>query len=349
MLREPGPIPPLDTSGYPTTYDTPDFTDLVNTTLAAVDQAFGSMDALFDPTAIFDDALSGDTIMADLDTVDQLNGSNAHLANLAPISNIDGFKADGDAALTAAIQKIPGEAFQDVPDATQYGSVAPTAPTAAFSSITITNLTHPGHAAFLAGDQFQIVVQMDTTTGNVNDYFQVHIYAEMTKDGVTQTNLEFNDTDHTGSTTDTAQWTQSDVGNWQMTVHAVPFGGANIVSSPVSWSVATSTAPALGPTVPAVTVQLKNWTSGDLGNSHSGDTWQLFITGPPNQPVYIWPTHNGTALNEATLGTTDATGNYTIADKWSDTDIGQWVEIYGVGRFLMQGNISFTIKPAGAL
>lgn len=348
MLREPGPIPPLDTSWYPTTYDTPDFTGLVNTALSQADQIFGSMDALLDPSVTFDDALTGDTILADLDTVDQINGDNAHLANLAPIPNIDNFKADGDTALYAASACIPGEAFQDVPQSTQWGTAAPTTPTASIASITVTNLTRPGHAAFLVGEQFQIVVQMDMTTGNVNDYFQVHIYAEMTKDGVTQTNLEFNDTDHTGSTTDTAQWTQSDVGNWQMTVHAVPFGGANIVSSPVSWSVATSTTPAPGPTVPAVTVQLVNWTSGDLGNSHSGDTWQLFITGPPNQPVYIWPTKDGTPLNEATLGTTDANGKFTVADKWSDVDIGQWVENYGVGRFLMQGNIQFTIKAAGA-
>ena len=346
MLLEPGPLPQLDTSWYPTTYDTPDFSAMTSLAVAEIDNALGQMDVLIDPTAVFDDVLAGDTVMSDLDVVDQINGDNAHLANLAPIPNIDNFKADGDTALTAAIQVIPGEAFQPVPAATQWGTATPAAPTAIIQSVTITDVTRPGHSAYLAGDQFQIVVQMDTTTGAVNDYFQVHVYAEVSKDGVPQVNFEFPDTDHTGATTHPGQWQASDAGNWSMVVHAVPLSGGNVVSSAIGWVVSTSSGPAPAPAPAAVTVKLVNWTSGDLANSHSGDTWQLFITGPPNQPVYIWPTHNGTPLNEATLGSTDASGAYTLADKWSDADLGQWVEFYGVGRFLMQGNISFTIQPA---
>lgn len=348
MLREPGPIPPLDLSWYPTTYDTPDFTDLVANELTGFDLAIGSMDAVIGPSIVFDEVATGDTILSDLDVVDNINGSNAALAEPTPIGDIDSFQKDGSDGLLAAIQKIPGEAWQDVPDATKWGSVTPTAPTAAFSSITITNLTGGGRAAFMPGDQFQIVVQMDMTTGNVNDYLGVHVYAEVTRDGVVQTNFEFPDTDHTGMTTHPGQWKAGDVGNWSMLVHAVIFGGANIVSNAVTWAVATTTTPAPGPTGPRVEVVLKNWTSGDISNNHSGDTWQLFVYGPPNSDVYIWPTHDGTPLNEATLGTTDANGAFTVADKWSDVDIGQWVEIYGVGHFLMQGNLAFTIKAAGA-
>lgn len=346
MLRDPGPIPPIDTSWYPTTYDTPDFTDLVNTTLAAADQAFGSMDALFDPTAIFDDALSGDTIMADLDTVDQLNGSNAHLANLAPISNIDQFKADGDTALTAAIQVIPGEAFQPVPAATQWGSVAPTTPTAAITSVTIANAAGSSKQTFQPGDQFQIFVQMDTTTGNVNDYFQVQIFAAMTKDGVSQPQLTLGETDHTGSVTWAGTWQATDTGNWTMVVHAQPFTGGDITSSIVTWSVGTQTTTGQGPTTTAVKVTLINWTTQDLTNNHAGDTWQLWVSGPANSPVNMWGTQNGQALSEVTLGTTDSFGNYTIAGKWEATEVGNWVEYYSVGHFQMQGSVNFTVQPA---
>lgn len=348
MLREPGPIPPLDTSWYPTTYDTPDFTDMVTTALAGADNIFLSMDALFDPTAALDALPTGDTIMADLDTVDNINGSNAHLAVTDPIANIDQFKADGDTALVAAIQVIPGEAFTPVPAATQWGSVAQAAPTASISSVRITDVTNPGHSAFLVGDQFQIVVQMDMTTGNDNDFFQVHVYAEVSKDGVVQTNYEFPDTDHTGSTIHTGQWGATDTGNWQMLVHAVPVTGGNVQSTPLTWTVTTATQAPPGPTQTAVKVTLINWTSGNLANNHSGDTWQLFVSGPANADVNLYPTQNGNALSEVTLGQTDSFGNYTIAGKWEDTEIGDWVEHYAVGHFEQLGNTTFTVKPAGA-
>lgn len=348
MLLDPGPIPLINTSWYPTTYDTPDFTDLVNSELSGADLIFGSMDALFEPTIVFDDVPTGDTIMADLDTVDQINGSNASLADTAPIANINGFKADGDAALVAAIQVIPGEAWLPVPASTQWGSVAPTAPTASIASVTISNPAGSGKQAFQAGDQFEIVVQMDMTTGQVNDYFQVHIYAEVSKDGVTLPNFEFNDTDHSGSTTRTGVWQATDTGNWSMVVHAVPVTGGNLISSPVTWSVGTQSTTGQGPTGATVKVTLINWTSGNLANNHSGDTWQLFVSGPPNSPVNLWATQNGQALSEVTLGNTDSFGNYTIADKWHDSDIGQWSEHYAVGHFEQSGSISFTILPAGA-
>lgn len=349
MLLDSGPIPPLNTASYPTTYDTPDFEDQVNAAMSSVDSNFYWMDAIFDPTAVLDALPTGDTIMADLDTVDQINGDNAHLAVTDPIANIDQFKASGDTALTAAIQVIPGEAFQPVPMATQYGTQPQAGVTANIKSVTITNQSGVPVSNFMVGDQFQIVVQMDMTTGHANDYFQVQLYAQMTKDGVQQPNQPLPQTDQTGSSTFTGVWQSTDTGNWQMAVFAQPFTGGQAEYAYVTWSVGTQRTQTGPPAAAAVKVTLINWTTQDLSNNHSGDTWQLFVSGPANADVYLWPTHNGVALSEATLGQTDSFGNFTLAGKWEDTEIGTWVEQYGVGHFLQLGNTTFTVKAAGAL
>lgn len=348
MLRAPGPIPPLDTSWYPTTYDTPDFSDMVAAALSPADSLFGAMDALFDPAAVFDDVLTGDTIMADLDTVDQINGDNAHLAVIDPIANIDTFKANGDAALTASIAVFPGEAFQPVPAATQYGS-QPSAPvTARILSATITNLSAGRGTGFTAGDQFQIVVQMDTGTGAINDYFNVRVYINVWKDGIPQPDMDPNPTDHTGATTFTGTWQSTDTGNWSMVAHGVPVTGGDVNSPLVQWSVGGLPFDTHNPKQATVTATLFNYTSGDLGNNHVGDTWQIFVSGPANSPVYLWGTYNGASLAEVTLGNTDSFGNFNLAGKWADSEIGDWVEIYAVSHFQMVGNISFTVLPTGS-
>lgn len=345
MLLEAGPLPPVDYSLYSTTFDTPDFTDMFNTAWGEIDQITATMDSLIDPAAVFDDVLTGDTIMSDLDSVDQINGDNAHLANLAPIPNIDGMKANGDAALTVAIQGTPGEAWTPVPATTPYGT-APTAPiTAVFAGVTVLDLTTMSGTDIETGDQYQIQVKMSTTTGNTADYYNVHIWGVVTKDGVLQTNFEFPNTDSTGMTTRVAQWGATDNGNWSMTLHAAPSTGGELVSQVYQWAVNVPKASGGVARPPAVTVQLKDWTSGDINNAHVGDTWQLFITGPANAPVTMWGTYNGAALSEAEIGSTDGTGNFTIADKWTSDDAGVWVEYYSVGRFQWLGSLTFTIQP----
>src|SRR5215469_3748046 len=156
MLLEPGPLPPVDYALFDPTPETPGFSDLITAAWADIDTVTLELDALIDPAAVFDDALTGDTIMAHLDTVDQINGDNAHLANLAPIPNIDAFKGNGDAALTVAIQQTPGEAFTSVPATTPYGTVPTAAPTAQFSGVTLLDLTTMSGTDLETGDQFQI-------------------------------------------------------------------------------------------------------------------------------------------------------------------------------------------------
>lgn len=345
MRLEPGPLPQIDVTRVTLTFDQPDFLEMVNTAWSEIDSVTQEMDSLIDPTAVFDDVLTGDTIMSDLDTVDQINGDNAHLANLAPIPNIDAFKANGDTALIAAVQSIPGEAFTPVPVSTQYGTVAEAVPTANIVGVTLLDLTTMSGTQLYTGDLFQLQVHMDTTTGAAADYYAVHVYAELTLNGVAQANLDLGSTDGTGIVTFKGQWQATDAGNWTMLLHAVPTTGGDVQSQLYQWSVVDRNQPGPPARTPAVSVTLNDWTSGDLNNAHAGDTWQLIVTGPPNAPVYLWGTYNGAALAEQQIGTTDDSGNFTIADKWTAAHVGDWVEYYAVGRFTWPGSLAFSIRP----
>jgi hypothetical protein len=346
MLLEPGPIPKVDISGYPTTWEVPDFEAMTYHAWDQIDTLTLELDSLIDPAAVFDDVLTGDTIMFDLDTVDQINGDNAHLANLAPIPNIDGMKANGDTALVAAVQSIPGEAFTPVPATTQYGTVAQPAATARIAGVTLLNLTRMSGTDQRAGDQFQLQVHMDTSTGAATDYYAVHVWAELTRDQVQQPNLDLGSTDGTGYVTYKGQWQTSDVGNWTMFVHAQPTTGGDVVSQLYQWNVTDQAGRPGAPRPAAVSVQLRDWTSGDIHNAHVGDTWQVIISGPPNQPVFIWGTQNGAALAEVQLGSTDDNGNFTLAGTWTPAELGDWVEFYAVGRFQWPSSLAFTVAQA---
>ena len=345
MLLEAGPIPPLDTSWYPTTYEPPDFLAMVTEAWSEIDSVTLVMDSLIDPTAIFDEVLTGDTILSDLDEVDQINGDNAHLANLAGIAIGDGLKANGDVALTAAIQSTPGEAWVPVPATTAFGTVTQPAATAQIAGVTLLDLTRMSGTDLRAGDQFQIQVHMDTTTGQVTDYYATKVWAELTHNGAPQANLNLGYTDGTGLVTFLGQWEASDVGQWTMTLHAEPTTGGEFVSQLYRWTVAAAAAPSAGQRPTAVTVALNDWTSGDLNHARVGDTWQLFVSGPPQSAVFIWGSHDGTPLTEIQLGTTDLSGNYTLAGTWSASEAGAWVEYYAVGRFTWAGNLAFTVQP----
>jgi hypothetical protein len=345
MLLEAGPIPPLDASQFQFTLDQPDFAQMTSDAWAQIDSVTQEMDALVDPLAIFDEALTGDTILADLDEVDQINGDNAHLANLAGIVVGDGLKDNGDTALVFAVQSIPGEAFKPVPRTTEFATADEPAPTARISGVTLLDLTTMSGTQFYTGDQYQLQVHMDTTSPAVADYYAVHVWAELTKNQGDQPHLDLGFTDAKGTVTYTGQWGAGDLGNWTMFLHAQPTTGGDVVSQLYQWTVGDRQDRTSVPRPQAVSVQLIDWTSGDLGNAHVGDKWQLFVSGPPNEPVYLWGTFNGAVLAEVQLGTTDENGNFTGADVWGDDVAGDWVEYYAVGRFPWASSLVFRVQP----
>lgn len=346
MQLTPGPLPQLDVSWYPTTYDVPNFEQMVNDWWMGADQIIVSLDSWIPPDLPIDDGLTGDTIYADLESADHVNGDNAASVNLSGIPVGDKYKADGDAALVAANEAIPGEAWQPVPASTQYGTVAQAAPTAAIAGVALANLSGGDPQAYQVNEQFQLVVRMDMTTGLTSDWFNVHIWAVMTVNGVAQPNLDLGHTDSTGSVTYRGQWQTSDIGQWTMYVHAVPTTGGELVSIQYSWTVSDTIRRQPNTLVPVVNVQLVNISSGTLSNNRAGDLYQLTVTGPPDQPVYITGTRDGFPFTEVQIGTTDATGTLSVRAAWGAGDTGAWVEQYAVGRYPWAGSLVFTVQPA---
>jgi hypothetical protein len=344
MLLEAGPIPPIDASAFQVTFDQPDFEQMTLDAWSQIDSVMHEMDALVDPLAIFDDALTGDTIMLDLDEVDQINGDNAHLVNLSGIPIGDSFKTEGDNWLTLAVAAAPGEAWAPVPESTPYGTVAQPAPTASYAGVTLLDLTTMSGTDFRTGDFYQLQVKLSTTTGKLADYFAVRVWAELARDQMQQANLELGTTDSTGLVTYKGQWGDSDAGAWSMFLHAVPTTGGDVVSQQYQWTVAASLVKHPGIVQTAVTVQLLNISTGDVNDSSVGDGWRLTVTGPPGAAVYIAPTHDGTPLPEAQLGITGTDGVFTLEGAWSKADAGEWVEHYAVGRFTWPSSLHFVVK-----
>lgn len=346
MLLEPGPLPQLDASWYPTTYDAPDFEAMTVTAFNEADSILNQMDALFDPLAVFDEALSGDTIMADLNEADQINGDNAHLVNLSGQAIGDQMKADGDTALILAIQNTPGEAWQPVPAALYAAGTAPPQPTAKITGVALANPSGGDPQTYVEGDQFQLVVRLDTTTGNAADYFNVLVYAELTQDQIQQPDLTLGRTDHTGTILYKGQWSDTDAGHWTMFIHAQPTTGGDVISQLYQWTVQGPGGATGGGRQQAVTVQLQNLTSLDVNDNAVGDNWRLTVRGPINEPVYTWATHNGQSLGENQLGSTDGAGTFVLDGVFDVATVGDWVESYAVGRFNWTGNLVFSVTPA---
>jgi hypothetical protein len=126
------------------------------------------------------------------------------------------------------------------------------------------------------------------------------------------------------------------------------FGGTTTpaVAAPVT------TAPAAGATgtvsLPAATtVQLNDVSTGATGVYAAGDSFQLIVKGPPNQPVTGTASFNGGAVSSSQFGTTDANGQKIITGSWDSTDVGVWQETWQVGQ-AQPVSLNFTINPQGS-
>jgi len=87
--------------------------------------------------------------------------------------------------------------------------------------------------------------------------------------------------------------------------------------------------------------QTANFVFSKVGGSSSiypnftvGDTWQITITGAPNSPVYVGGYQNNIPFATYQLGTTDASGTYTLTGTMGTANIGAWSELWYVGGTL---------------
>lgn len=90
-----------------------------------------------------------------------------------------------------------------------------------------------------------------------------------------------------------------------------------------------------------------NTSGGSTSALKSGEYWKITITGgAPNTPVYVDGGKNGVKARQAT-GSTDASGNFTMAGQVSDAEIGAWSEQWFVGT-ASAGSITFSVVAAPA-
>jgi hypothetical protein len=101
----------------------------------------------------------------------------------------------------------------------------------------------------------------------------------------------------------------------------------------------------VGSTVP--TVLLRNLTHPQYWpNFEVGDTFQVTITGRPNQPVSLVQTVSGTTSSQS-FGNTDAYGNLVITYVEQISNIGSYTQVWSVGGVQAATAISFVIGQFG--
>lgn len=75
---------------------------------------------------------------------------------------------------------------------------------------------------------------------------------------------------------------------------------------------------------------------------YPGDTWTVTISGAsPNLPVQVQGGKNG-ASNTTPMGSTDSAGNFSLSGRFTQDDIGSWVENWSVGG-RGSGSFNFTV------
>lgn len=92
----------------------------------------------------------------------------------------------------------------------------------------------------------------------------------------------------------------------------------------------------------AATVSVANLSGGSPSRFQVGDTVQVIVAGPPNQPVTFTGTQNGVPFAAQSLGSTDANGKFTWSGVVTAPLIGTISETWSVGG-QPAGTVSFTV------
>jgi hypothetical protein len=146
------------------------------------------------------------------------------------------------------------------------------------------------------------------------------------------------------------EWLQSQCSTSGSTLYGGSICGtlSNIGLAPVSVVAPLTTAASVvsAPSVPTqTTAVLSNLTSP--GQPYAvGDSFQLLVTGPPNQPVIGSASQNGNVTSSTNFGNTDANGQLIVTGSWGPGNAGSWVESWQVGS-AAPASLTFTIAPSG--
>jgi hypothetical protein len=92
------------------------------------------------------------------------------------------------------------------------------------------------------------------------------------------------------------------------------------------------------------TVQLFDLTRGGT-DYHSGDTFNLVVTGPPGQPVSVIQSRDGSGGSPFLFGQTDVNGNFSVGGTWSPSDVGNYSQLWTVGNLQATPTLPIVVKP----
>jgi hypothetical protein len=99
--------------------------------------------------------------------------------------------------------------------------------------------------------------------------------------------------------------------------------------------------------IPAVAqspaVQLNNATHPASKDFQVGDSFEIVITGAPNQPVSVRTTMQGRTDWSPVIGWTDASGRWPTAGHFDRADFGNWSEDWTVGGKLATPLVHFSV------
>jgi hypothetical protein len=347
MQFEPGPIPPIDESIPPQLApEYPGFATLAGTMLAGLDTREGAIDTFLDVIAPLygqDTNAELDSTMFGIENELALQGGVDPDAVLAPINQ---GAAESDELMLNAYSEIPAEGWSPVPAELQMPGAPPPTPGPNPATATITNLTHPGAAAFLPGDSYRLDMRVAPVTGGTGLIANLQLTGVLVKDGTTESHvLNLGTTDANGFATYQGSWGVGDVGNWTLTI--TPVSGSD-EGQPALLQFTVNSAPGVAPTSVNVQLFIVNRTNA-FPNLLVGDQWVLSIYGPSNSDVVISGTFNSQPLTPVVLGQTDKLNGYGHLDlqgTFSAGDVGSWVELYSVGGVQWGGQLVFTISAA---
>lgn len=99
-----------------------------------------------------------------------------------------------------------------------------------------------------------------------------------------------------------------------------------------------------GPSVPS-TAMVRNLSRPGASDFQVGESFEVVVTGAPNEAVLAAASQNGSPLAFTPFGRTDKNGRFVLTGTMAQTHVGSWREQWQVGE-IKAPLFSFEVKPA---
>jgi hypothetical protein len=351
MLFAPGPLPSLTPDVSSLQPEQAQFEPLINSTLAELPQVDDDLGALVESLGALELPGELDDIDPALDTADGgLNELEGFVTSLY-VANADSAVSLAQGNLLLVAGESPAEIWSPIPDAQSGPGGGPSHPGEnGPTQMSIANLTRPGDQTFFSGDQFQIIVQINTGSGNF-DFANKPLSLTRSLNGEQQPELPIGSTDQFGRLVYTSVFDPSSVGERVFGLDPPGYGTFPqlLVTVQPSEPVGVGPPPPPPPPPPApgpsLNATLENVTTGDGTLFHVSDVYQQTIYGPLAQPVYMRQVKNGIDQGEILVGYTDQNGRLQWVGTISDQSVADYSESFRVGASAVPVQLHFSVVP----